>query len=303
MNKEEFVKRAIEIHGNKYDYSKTIYKNIKTNIKYICPIHGEVIQNPSDHLRGRGCKKCGIEILKNKLTKTTEEFKKELQKIHDNKYILCEEYKGATKKIKFYCKNCNDYFIAMPTALLKGSGCKKCYIKKISIDYNYFIEKSKKAHGNKYDYSLVSKNLSNCLTKIKIICPHHGIFEQVVRNHYRGSGCPKCKNSKGEKRIENFLINKNINFISQKRFSNCKLKRELPFDFYLPDYNLLIEYNGEQHYNYGTLFNNTFDDFLKLKHRDWLKRKFAKDNNIKLLTISYKKYNFLEDILLDATKK
>lgn len=166
-----------------------------------------------------------------------------------------------------------------------------------------FVKRAIEIHWNKYDYSLVSKNLSNCLTKIKIICPHHGIFEQVVRNHYRGSGCPKCKNSKGEKRIENFLINKNINFISQKRFSNCKLKRELPFDFYLPDYNLLIEYNGEQHYNYGTLFNNTFDDFLKLKHRDWLKRKFAKDNNIKLLTIYYKKYNFLEDILLDATKE
>ena len=147
-----------------------------------------------------------------------------------------------------------------------------------------FIEKSKKIHNSKYDYSLV-KYVNNT-TKVKIICPVHGVFEQTPASHLNGSECPHDNNSYGETKIFNILKNKNLCFETQKRFKDCKDKRTLPFDFYLPDYNLCIEYDGRQHFESVEIFGGEQNFQIQQKH-DKIKNNFCKENNIDLLRIKY----------------
>lgn len=108
-------------------------------------------------------------------------------------------------------------------------------------------------------------------------------FKQTSYSHLKDCECPKCKSSKGEIKVRNYLKEKNILFEEQKKFK--KLGR-LSYDFYLPKKNLLIEFNGEQHYKQKDFFGGR-KAFLLQKHHDWLKRKFAKENGFSLLVIKF----------------
>jgi hypothetical protein len=147
-----------------------------------------------------------------------------------------------------------------------------------------FIYKAKLVHGERYNYNLVK--YINAKTKIKIICPIHGEFEQVPNYHLSGSGCPLCVESKGEHKIKNLLSLNNINFIPQYRFPDCKHIKPLPFDFYLADYNICIEYNGKQHYIIVPYWGG--ENYLKLQQkRDNIKKEYCLKNNIRLIIIKH----------------
>lgn len=189
-----------------------------------------------------------------------------------------------------------------------------------------FVELAKEIHGDKYDYSLINYTLSD--SHIKIICKKHGVYERRAREFIHPSpdrrdrwDCPLCikedkikaklkkveemqntkeKNStlKGkisplEKKAIIFFDSKSIDYFREQTFEKCvgDYKR-LPFDFYLPKYNLLIEINGQQHYDpTGSFFSTDEKEgyklFLKRKHYDWLKRKFAKRYGFNYLAIPY----------------
>lgn len=146
-----------------------------------------------------------------------------------------------------------------------------------------FIDESKKIHGIFYDYSLV--NYKNTNEKIKIICPIHGEFEQRPKHHYNGSGCPICRESKGERDVRKSLEEKNISFIKQYRFPDCKDKRTLPFDFYLPELNTCIEYDGEQHFKSKEQWGGE-SGFIDRQRKDEIKNEYCIKNNIKLIRLS-----------------
>lgn len=154
-----------------------------------------------------------------------------------------------------------------------------------AIDKSKFItDKFKKIHGELYNYELV--NYTSNKNKVKIICKKHGIFEQTPNNHLSGNGCITCINSSGENFIRQFLIKNNISFIPQKRFNNCRYKNPLIFDFYLPELNTCIEYNGKQHYKCIEYFGG--DNVLKLQQiKDKIKIEYCYKNNIPLLIIKY----------------
>ena len=163
-----------------------------------------------------------------------------------------------------------------------------------------FIEKAKKKHGDKYDYSLV--DYKNIYTKIKIKCKKHGLFEQIPDSHIRGKGCPLCKKYKGEERIKLWLERKNIKFEKPKKYPDLKDKDLLSYDFYLPTYNLLIEFNGIQHYEKVRWNKEMTDEEMREKlkiqrHHDWLKRKYTREHNIELLVIPYWDFDNIEKIL------
>ncbi len=296
LTTEEFIEKAKNVHDNKYNYSLVEYKNNHEKIKIICPKHGIFEQEAGSHLSGCGCPKCYEESRHFQTkTKTTEQFIKEARKIHGDKYdYSLVEYYNALTKIKIICPT-HGVFEQTPSKHINTKqGCPYCAGKKTT---ELFIEKAKKIHGDKYNYSLVDYKKDD--TSVKIICPIHGVFEQTPSNHLhktKPQGCPKCSVSKGEMKIRNFLKEKNIVFEEQKKFSDCKNKRELPFDFYLPENNLLIEYQGEQHYKAVDYFGGEKKLHLQ-RHRDWLKREFARSNGMTLLTISYKDYNIVEKIL------
>lgn len=119
-----------------------------------------------------------------------------------------------------------------------------------------------------------------------IICPIHGEFWQKASIHIAGSNCPKCKSSKGELSIISFLSEHDIKYIQEKRFNDCKYKSYLKFDFYLPELNICIEFDGKQHFKPNEFFGG--DEALEeTKIRDEIKNKYCENNNIKLIRIRY----------------
>ena len=284
---EEFVIKAITLHGLKYDYSLVNYINSKSKIAIICKEHGVFEQLPASHLRGYGCSKCyGF-------NKTTNDFINESNLIHNNKYnYSLTKYINNKTNIIIICPN-HGNFTQRPLNHLLGQGCPKCSGKYCPTSKE-FIDKAIIVHGNKYDYSLVE--YINSRLKIKIICPNHGIFEQTPTEHISGYGCIRCRESNGEKNIAKYLDNINVNYIREKRFLDCKNKISLPFDFYLPEKNLLIEFDGKQHLMPNKYFGGD-TAFKQLKTNDEIKNNFAKNNNIDLLRIKYDEINNINQIL------
>lgn len=192
-NKENFIKESNEVHQNKYDYSKVDYKGVTTKVKIICPVHGEFWQTPRVHLKGCGCPKCGFERQNDATRLTTEEFIIRANKIQGNKYDYSKvEYVDYMTKVCIICPEHGEFW-QTPNKHLSGQGCPKCgNTKKLTL--TEFIERSRKIHGDKYDYSKV--RYINNGTKVCIICPEHGEFWQTPHNHLIGHGCHKCKNNK-----------------------------------------------------------------------------------------------------------
>tara|TARA_R110000822_G_scaffold272580_1_gene395088 strand:- start:384 stop:1121 length:738 start_codon:yes stop_codon:yes gene_type:complete len=236
---------------------------------------------------------------------TTELFIKRANKKHNSFYnYSLIEYQHANTKVKIICPKHGE-FEQQPNNHLYGQGCIKCMGDRVSksrkCNTEEFILKSKEIHGNRYDYSLVEYKKGK--DKVIIICDTHGEFLQTPFAHSSKSmkqGCPFCKISKGEDEIEKFLIKNKIEYVREKRFGDCinpKTNKELPFDFYLPTHNLIIEYHGEQHYKEVPFFEKAGGGFEGRKYRDTIKEKFALAKEMSYLVISYRHYKEINIIL------
>jgi hypothetical protein len=273
-----FIEKAKMKHGDRYDYSLVRYNGAKHKVKIICPIHGEFEQQPTNHLYGQGCGKCSGNI---KLDNSSFIEKAKIK--HGDKYdYSLVSYLTCNDKVKIICP-IHGEFEQRAINHLRGDGCSGCSCNR-RLTNESFIERAKMKHGDKYDYSLIK--IINNLIKIKIICPIHGEFEQKPNNHINGNGCPKCKESKGEIEIRNFLINNEIKFFSQHRFIDCRNILPLPFDFYLPNQNICIEFNGRQHYVPVIKWGGV-NELEKIKYRDKIKMEYCRNNNIPLIIIKY----------------
>jgi hypothetical protein len=289
LTTQEFIQKAKNIHGDKFDYGKVEYIKSREKIIIICQNHGEFLQAPNDHLKGSGCYNCA----KNKKS-NTEDFKNKANKVHNGIYDYTNVvYSGWNNKIDIICHT-HGIFQQTPNNHLNGKGCHKCGGGK-KLTKQEFIEKATKIHNDLYEYSLI--DYINTEIDIKIICKKHGVFNQRPYNHLLGKGCPICKFSKGELKILNFLNKNKIKNIPQKTFEGCKFKTNLEFDFYLPEYNTCIEYDGEQHFEANKFFGLKSFELTKL--RDEIKNEWCKNNNITLIRIPYFDFENVENILED----
>ena len=294
LYKEKFIEKANKRHNYKYDYSKVKYVNSITKVEVMCNEHGSFFVRPDAHIRKVGCSKCngGIKY-------TESEFIKKAKEKHNNFYNYDKvNYINSSTKVIINCQEHGD-FKMNPRNHLIGQGCPICSgVKKKTTDE--FIKESVLIHGDKYDYSMVE--YFNNKTKVKIICPTHGEFYQAPKEHLKGHGCKGCSNfSKGEEMIEKILKEERIDFIREHRFDDCVSINgvKLPFDFYAPDLNLLIEYDGRQHFEPVSVFGGE-ESFKTLKINDELRNKWCSDKGIKLIRISYKE-NF--DKLINVLTK
>ena len=282
----DFLERARKIHGDKYDYSKVEYKTIMEKVCIICPEHGEFWQTPNSHLNhGDECPKCAHRSYK----KTTEEFVEEAKYIHGDRYDYSKVvYEREDDKVCIICPKHGEFWQS-PHQHLSGQKCPKCANeengKRKRLPLEVFVKRGNDIHNGKYDYS--KTEYKNTDTPVCIICPVHGEFWQTPHNHIsQKNGCPKCSKSHMEIEISRLLDENKIEYVEQKKFDWLVYKKKLSLDFYLPEYNIAIECQGEQHftkYRYGE------DDDERLQKRilrDNIKKELCEKHGIKILYYS-----------------
>lgn len=285
---QKFIKKATEIHKDRYLYENSNYINDKSPIEIICKQHGSFFQKKKNHLSGAGCSLCA----KESCTMTGEEFIHKAKCLHHNKYDYSKvDYHGTFTQIEIICYR-HGSFLQLPSNHLKGAGCLSCARDTSRSDLPSFIEKSNVVHLNKYDYS---KSVYTVATdKITIICPIHGPFKQKANNHLQGQGCPSCPItiSKPQQEISDF-----INLLGIKTHQNNRSAlagKEI--DIYCPSHSLGIEYHGLYWHSYNS--NETNEQ--KIKHQT--KALLASKCNIKLLQIFEHEWNTKKDIVLSMIK-
>ena len=209
MGLSDFIKKARNVHGDKYDYSKSLYLGSREKIEIICPLHGSFFQLATNHLSGKGCKECSkIQVIKNQ-SSNTEDFINKARNVHGDIYdYSLVDYKNNHTKIEIVCKIHGSFFQS-PKDHISGRGCPSCgrerskedIKSRIMLSRDEFIKRANKVHGERYDYSLV--DYLDTKTKVEIICKDHGSFLQTPNKHMQGNGCPYCGR---ERTIEhNFL--------------------------------------------------------------------------------------------------
>jgi uncharacterized C2H2 Zn-finger protein len=309
-SKEDVISLSKKVHGNDtFDYSLFEYKGMFVKSKFICKIHGVFEQTPNNNIHSQnGCDKCGGSF-KNSL----DSFIRKAEKIHGKKYNYSKfKYTNIFTPSIITCFKHGD-FSQDPNNHLSGRGCPQCGIILSSDKKRYskeeFVEKAVKAHGfNRYDYSTAVYKSSN--KKVAIKCNKcFKVFMQTPSSHLTGTGCPVCNESRGEKSVRNWLSDNNICFMSQYVFSNLvgKNGNKFKFDFYIPSKNILIEFDGRQHFEpvcfKGISLEKAKTNFKKVTGNDALKNKYCSDNNIPLLRISYKNFKKIPEILSENVLK
>lgn len=191
---EEFLEKSIQIHNNKYDYSKCDVITSHTKVEIICPIHGGFMQAPTQHMKGQGCPKCRYDTIAEKISLTPDEVITNFRKTHGDRYDYSKvKYISQHKKVEIICKK-HGSFIMTPANHTHGQKCHDCSLEDTSEKFSYtiddFLRKCEEKHGQKYDYSKV--DFVDIYTPVEIICPIHGSVWQKPVNHYNNGGCPKC---------------------------------------------------------------------------------------------------------------
>ena len=284
---EQFIEKSTTKHNNKYDYSLVEYKDAHTKVKIICPIHGEFEQEASSHIRGCGCKICGNESVGEKNSISQDEAIEQFKNIHNDLYDYSQvEYKGCNSKVKIICPIHGTFEMLPGNHLLYG--CVECNKIKRSDDIEIkLIDKCKILHNNKYDYSNVQYN--NADDKVKIICPIHGEFEQLLHDHYyKNAGCSKCSNivSRKELEVRQFIKQQ---YSGEIIHSDKKVLNGLELDIYLPEIKLAIEFDGIYFHS----------EITGKKNRSYHlnKTKMCEDKGIQLLHIFENEWVFKKDIV------
>lgn len=327
LTKEEFLKRAISIHSNAYDYTRTKFINIRSKITVNCPIHGDFTVLAKSHIYRRPdantlvssgtCPKCANIISNNnRAKKTPPTSDKEIIAVYkrlypkytfknkiDRVWIISKKTKERYQKriITFECPQHGIQKVPWrPKIENKKDICLLCSIERKRVPQSVFLDKLKNKFGNTVDYSKVV--YINGSTPVTLTCPTHGEFnaspDDLLRKTRRLMACPKCCKSDGEELIKRFLVLNKIEYIRQYRLPMFKARGlKLYYDFYLPKLNLLIEFDGIQHFipieAWGGLEN-----LKNIQRRDELKNKYAKAYDIPLLRIPYKDKDNIEKLLI-----
>ena len=308
---EQFKKEVYDLVKDEYTVLGK-YINSQTKIKIRHDKCGNIVNiKPSAFLSDPRCKKCYRKKTNSKnRTKTTEQFKQEVFNIVGNEYTVLGEYIKNNVKIKMRHNKCGYEWKVTPGSFLSGNRCPKCS-NRLNTGRNtkrktteQFKQKVKELVGNEY---IVLGKYKNNKTKIKIKHITCGNMYEVTPNDFiKGTRCPYCKASKGEQKIADFLIKNKIKFETEKEFGGLVHLRPLRFDFYLPTHNLLIEYDGIQHYEPVDFSGNNQDianENLKInQERDKIKNNYCKENNINLLRIKYTDFKNINKILKEELK-
>lgn len=238
---ETFINKALNIHNHKYSYENTVYIKAIEKVRITCKEHGEFLQTPHDHLKGRGCSLCGTIAGASKTRYSYEDYIAKANSIHHNKYKYdLSNYKNNRSKINIYC-NKHGVFEQKASSHLEGHGCKKCTCLSSEKTIN-FIEKSQLKHN--YLYTYTNTIYTGCKNELIVTCNIHGDFTITPNNHLNGVGCNQCAN---DKRIEGLKNNENC--FSKSGYKSIAKNRKCIF------YILECSNNEEHFYKIGITVN------------------------------------------------
>lgn len=280
---EEIKQNLYDMYEDRYTVLSTVYNGSNYPLKLRCNIHNTEFSEKWNRVNmGRiNCEMCKILKYKKSRTKTSEQYKQEC--IDRGLDLPLEDYKGAKVKIKHICKYKHIYEQTPNAHLNNGRRCTVCYDTPVKTPEEYKQECIDKG------LDLPVEDYINSSTPIFHKCNACGcVYKQAPGNHLYGQGCPPCRESRGEKHIRIYLDKHCIKYIPQNTFEGLKDKKSLSYDFYLPDYDILIEYQGIQHFKSVSFNGKDYTDLDKQKRHDRIKQRFAKDNGYKLLRPTYK---------------
>lgn len=199
MTKEMFLKRAKEIHGDKYDYSKVVWVDKFTEVVIGCPFHGDFKQIPKYHFYQQGCKECS-KLTMGSERLSVERFLEKSRIVHGERYdyTLITKIKNNRERLPIICREHGVFMQSAHGHTDNKQGCPDCGVLIASESHRLtneeFIDKARKVHGKKYDYSLV--DYKDTKTPVVIICKKHGPFKQIANYHLCGNGCQECYEEK-----------------------------------------------------------------------------------------------------------
>ena len=316
LTNEEFLQRVQNLVGQEYSFLEK-FINTRTNIKvrHNCDKckNYEYKVSPKHFLAGRRCPKCAKLNNNINMRKTSSIYKKEIYNLVKDEYSLVGEYINAKTRVTIRHNNCNKIYTIFPQKFLSNQACPYCS----NIIRNKTTEQFKQEVyclvGD--EYTILGEYFNN-YTNIKIRhnclkCNNYEWETTSPNKFLRGTRCPKCNESKGEKTISNYLDLNNINYKTQYKIEECKNINALPFDFAIFDKNEnllgLIEYDGEQHFKLGSFGSKDENEiekkFQQTQFRDQIKTNYCKDKNIALLRIKYTEFNNINDILEEFIHK
>ncbi len=302
-----FKSRMYELYGDKYTFAWNDLKEIgkSTQIRFNCKQHGEQHRAVNDLLEGKGCKYCNGSFY-------PLDWLKNARAVHGDKYEYDESRppRISSDYIRYKCPIHGWQETRYDCHVKQRCGCALCagVFNKLSVEKRkqIWIERSKERFPNKFSYRDVV--YVNNDTPVKIYCKEHRLlFEVLPDSHVRGAGgCPLCTKSIGEVEIYKWLHEQNITFETQKKLPNesmfCK-RQYLVVDFFLPNFNLIIEMNGVQHYHKVEHFNTKDWTFEDQQIRDETLRAYCRIHKVKLLEIKYDEVDRIPKILAKAIEK
>lgn len=284
------------------------YKTCKDQIEFVCEIHKDLgIQTTTlEHMYHQKdiCYGCINKIRGMRYRVSTETIKERCDELHLEYVDRYNDDEKQSTVVKLICPKHRDKGIQTKyweTLRMASIGCPFCYGRYKTTEE---VSKELNSINDTYDYLSEYKRFEdNAICRCKI-CGN--IWETTIASLKHGSGCPRCAMSHGEKVVIGVLEKLDINYIPQHTFEDCVLVNKLKFDFYLPTYNTIIEYDGEQHYTPIDFANRGHDwaveAFKRNKQRDAFKNEYCKTKGINLLRIPYWEYENTETIIIDFIK-
>ena len=291
MTKRFTLEEAKQIFENEgYTLLNEEYIDSRQPLDTLCPCGHSWQTKMTNFQRGSRCEECKN---KEKLEEIRQIFAKE-------GYTLITDTDLSSRELyEVVCPHGHTWKVTIGN-FKTGRRCKYCKYEKAGssqrLSYEYI-----KQEIEKEGYKLLSTCYNNAHELLSIQCTEGHVFSIQWANWQQGYRCPICneERSYGEKTIERYLVDNNILYEREKQFKDCKDKQVLPFDFYLPDYNLCIEYDGEQHFKEVKWFGGKEGFEKRVKH-DNMKNKYCEDNSINLLRIPYTEFENIENILKQA---
>lgn len=313
MTTKEFVKKAIEVHGDRHDYTKTNYKGAHKDVLIRCKRHDcEFWMRPDSHIHQKQkCPQCGLAERLSPLRKTTEQFIIKAKAKWEERYdYSITEYKNKITKLKYKC-NQHGIIEQLPKLHIR-SGCPYCNGRGISKHTpQTFVEKARARHGDKYDYSKV--DLSGIHDKITIVCPLHGEFVQAAYIHFI-CGCPKCDIEKTSSRAEKDALEFiKANYAGMVIGPDRSVLDGKEIDIYMPELKTGIEYHGmywhiesqygiKKHHNKANLAKEKGIRLIQVYEDEWINSREIVESRIKGLLGKHDKIHARKTKIREVSK-